>query len=173
MGKNNSKNLQRVQDMVDGTYGGKIQSGYEPETIHRKVGDVWTDSDNVKWEQKNGYRMKLTKTANVGIFKAHCKDCNSGILKPWDKDTYKGDGRCYHCQLNYELDLKYDKPIRWFAYRRLKDFKNMEAIDREMEQWLEDRQKMLQKNPFDMTVANALSNANVEMTINKNKVITN
>ena len=82
MSKKNSRNLQRVQDMLDGNYKNKIQSGYEAERIDRKVGDIWTDVDGIKWEQKNGYRMKLTKTANVGIFKAHCKDCNSGILKP-------------------------------------------------------------------------------------------
>ena len=53
MGKKISKNLQRVQDMVDGTYGGKIQSGYIGETnIDRKVGDIWTDDDGLKWEQK-------------------------------------------------------------------------------------------------------------------------
>ena len=28
MAKKLSKNLQKVQDMVDGTYGGKIQSGF-------------------------------------------------------------------------------------------------------------------------------------------------
>ena len=53
MSKKISKNLQRVQDMVDGTYGGKIQSGYIGEAnVERKVGDIWTDDDGLKWEQK-------------------------------------------------------------------------------------------------------------------------
>tara|TARA_Y100001973_G_scaffold87432_1_gene131386 strand:- start:76 stop:600 length:525 start_codon:yes stop_codon:yes gene_type:complete len=169
-----SKNLQRVSDMLDGTYKNKIQVGVgdqEAEPI-RKVGDRWTDSDDVEWEQKQGYRVKINKLPNVGIFRAHCKDCDTGILKPWDKDTHKADGRCYHCQLNYELDLQYDKPIRWFAYRRLKDFKNMESIQVEMEQWIDERQKILQENPYDESVANAMANSNVEMTINKNKEMT-
>ena len=168
MSKKISKNLQRVQDMLDGNYKNKIQSGYEAERIDRKVGDIWTDADGIKWEQKNGYRMKLTKTANVGIFKAHCKDCNTGILKPWDKDTHKADGRCYHCQLNYELDLKFDKPIRWFAYRRLKDLNNMDAIEKDMEQWVEDITRQRKRNPFDETVGNALANGEVSMQIKKN-----
>ena len=71
--------------------------------------------------------------------------------------------------MNYELDLKFDKPIRWFAYRRLKDFENMKSIERDMEQWIEERHKQLQENPFDMKIANALANSNVEMIINKNK----
>ena len=45
----------------------------------------------------------------------------------------------------------------------------MKSIEKDMEQWVEEKHKMLQKNPYDMTVANALANSNVEMTINKNK----
>jgi len=164
------KNTQRVQDMLDGNYKHKIQSGYTPDTPDRKVGDKWIDSDDVEWEQKKGYRVKINKLANVGIFKGTCKDCDSGILKPWDKDTHKADGRCYHCQLNYELDLQFDKPIRWFAYRRLKDLKNMESLHNDMEKFIFEKNES-EKNEkiFDKSVANAIANSNVEMTINKNK----
>ena len=57
MGKQ-SKNLAKVQSMLDGTYGGKIQSGFVPDNVHagRKIGEKWTDSDGVEWEQKNGYK---------------------------------------------------------------------------------------------------------------------
>ena len=168
-----SKNLQKVQDMLDGNYKNKVQVGYGDQDIERhEVGDIWTDSDGIEWEQKNGYKVRINnKMANVGIFKGHCKTCNKGILKPWDKDTYKADGRCYHCQLNYELDLQFDKPIRWFAYRRLKDFKNMKAIENEMIQWIDEKQELLKDNPFDKKVANAIANGEVELTINKNKTM--
>ena len=163
------KNIQKVKDMLDGNYKHKIQSGYTPTEEKRKIGDIWTDSDDRTWEQKDGFRVQVSKMANVGIFERQCKDCDTGITKAWDKDTHKADGRCYHCQLNYELDLKFDKPIRWFAYRRLKDFKNMIAIEKDMESWIDERQELLQDNPFDETIANAMANENVEMTINKNK----
>ena len=167
-----SKNIRKVQDMVDGNFKHKIQvSMHDDVDVHanRKVGDKWTDSDGDQWEQMNGYRSKITKLAAVGLGD-NCsnKDCKKLILKKWDKDTYKADGRCYHCQLNYELDLQFDKPLRWFAYRRLKDFRNMSSIEKDMEQWIDERQKMLQENPFDETIANALANGEVEMTINKN-----
>ena len=55
-----SKNIQKVQEMLDGNYKHKIQSGYTPIEEKREVGDIWTDSDGVKWEQKNGY-YHLTK----------------------------------------------------------------------------------------------------------------
>ena len=167
-----SKNIQKVQDMVDGNYKSKIQVGmHTTEDVHanRKVGDKWTDSDGVEWEQKEGYRSKVSKLAAKGLGdQCSMEDCKKLIIKPWDKDTYKADGRCYHCQLNYELDLQFESKLRWFAYRRLKDFKNMIAIEKEMVQWVDEFEKIRKENPFDETIANALANGEVEMTINKN-----
>ena len=157
MGKKHSKNLSKVQSMVDGTYGGKIQSGYSGEVEQtRKVGDTWVDSEGIPWKQENGYKVKgRLGTSNI----SH---------KPWDKDTHKADGRCYHCQMNYELDLSFDKPIRWFAYRRLKELQNMKSIEKEMVQWVDELEKMKQEKIFDKSVVNAMANANVEMSIKKN-----
>ena len=166
------KNIQKVQDMVDGNFKHKTQiSMHTEENVHsnRKVGDKWKDSDGDEWEQMQGYRSKVSRLGTHHSWDNKCSGCEKLIVKLWDKDTYKADGRCYHCQMNYELDLKFDKPIRWFAYRRLKDFKNMKSVEKDMKQWIEERHKMLQENPFDMKVANALANSNVEMTINKNK----
>ena len=67
----------------------------------------------------------------------------------------------------YELDLKFDKPIRWFAYRRLKDLQNMESIEKDMIQWIDEMTEQRKKNPFDEKVANALANGEVEMSIKK------
>ena len=168
-----SKNLQKVQDMLDGKGTGKIQSGYSTVKEHRKVGDKWTDSDGYKWEQKDGFQVKSGGSMPArGMFNHQCKDCGKNcspkMAKPWDRDCFKADGRCYYCQMEYEIDLKADKPIRWFAYRRLKDLRNMEALENDMIQWVDEMEKTQQKNPFDETVANALANGEVEMTINKN-----
>ena len=177
MGKKYSKNLAKIQSMVDGTYGSKVQSGYigekEPE---RKVGDKWTDIDGVIWEQRNGYKVKGRLGVEGQIHQSwemKCSGCKKLIVKDWDKDTYKADGRCYHCQLNYELDLKFDKPIRWFAYRRLKDLINMKSIEKDMEQWIDEMEKQREQNPFDDTVANALANGEVDIQLNKvtNKLV--
>ena len=160
------KNLEKVQSYLDGTHQGKIQSGFIPEDIHggRKVGDKWTDSDGKEWEQKEGYSASVHKAPSRGIADK-CSTCETYIFKPWDKDTYKADGRCYHCQLNFELDLEFDKPIRWFAYRRLKDFRNMESLHKDMEQFVFEKHEF-EKNEkiFDKSVANALANAEIDTT---------
>ena len=168
------KNLQKVQDMLDGNHKSKIQvGGYSESDEIRKVGDKWVDSDGNHWEQKNGYRTKNTNNRAHHSWDEKCSSCEKLILKKWDKDTYKADGRCYHCQLNYELDLKFDKPIRWFAYRRLKDLINMKAIEKDMEQWIDEMEKQREQNPFDDTVANALANGEVDIQLNKvtNKLV--
>ena len=171
MGKQ-SKNLAKVQSMLDGTYGGKIQSGYSPTEEIRKVGDKWTDSEGYEWEQKEGFRVKNSVMPAVGMFNHQCKDCGKNcspkMAKPWDRDTWKADGRCYHCQMNYELDLKFDSKLRWFAYRRLKDFENMKSIEKDMEQWVDEMTEQRKQNPFDETIANAMANSNVEMSIKNN-----
>ena len=169
------KNLAKVQDMLDGNYKSKIQVGVGDQEVEqtRKVGDKWTDSDGYEWEQKDGYQTKsgggLVKR---GMFNHQCKDCGKNcspkMAKPWDRDTFKADGRCYYCQMEFEDKLKFSKPIRWFAYRRLKDFKNMEAIEKDMIQWVEEMTEERMKNPFDLKVANAMANGEVEMSINKN-----
>ncbi len=166
-----SKNLVKVQSMLDGTYGGKIQSGYTPTEEVRKVGDKWIDSEGYEWEQKEGFRVKNSVMPAVGMFNHQCKDCGKNcspkMAKPWDRDCFKADGRCYYCQLDYEVELK-TKPIRWFAYRRLKDLQNMESLEKDMIQWVDEMTKQREKNPFDMKVANAMANGEVEMSIKKN-----
>ena len=167
------KNLSKVQDMLDGKGTGKIQVGqYSPTEEVRKVGDKWTDSDGYRWEQKQGFRVKLSNTPAVGLFNHQCKECKKNcspkMAKGWDRDTFKADGRCYHCQMNFELDLKFDSWLRWFAYRRLKDFLNMESLEKDLEQQVEAITEERKQKIFDKSVANAMANDNVEMTIKKN-----
>ena len=162
------KNMQKVQDMLDGNYKEKIQVGYSSQNEKREIGDKWVDSDGNHWEQKDGYRTKNTSDIVHHSWDKKCSGCEKLIVKPWDRDTFKADGRCYHCQLNFELDLKFDKPIKWFAYRRLKDLINMEAIEKDMEQWVDAITEERKQNPFDMKVANAMANGEVEMSIKKN-----
>ena len=117
------KNIQKVQDMLDGNYKNKIQVGYSSQDEKREIGDKWTDSEGYQWEQKDGFKVKSGGSSVAKGLGDNCsnEECGILIVKPWDKDTFKADGRCYHCQLNYELDLQFDAPLRWFAYRRLKD----------------------------------------------------
>ena len=173
-----SKNLQKVQDMLDGNFKTKTQVGYSDVEQIRKIGDTWTDSEGYKWEQKDGYQLKSGGSMPArGMFNHQCKDCGKNcspkMAKPWDRDVFKADGRCYHCQIDFESELKTGKPIKWFAYRRLKDLVNMESIEKDMIQWVDEITEQRKKNPFDETVANAIANGEVDIQLNKvtNKLV--
>ena len=168
MSKKHSKNLQKVQDMLDGKHDGKIISGYTPAEETHKVGDIWTDSDGKKWEQKDGFRVNHTKMANRGIADHRCSVCESYIIKPWDKEIFKFNGRCYYCQIEFEAILKstgkYDEWLEG-QNKRIKEG-YIEKFEEENKELVKEIAKL--ENPFDTKVANALANANVTMEINKN-----
>ena len=179
MAKNKyEKNLSKVQDMLDGTYAGKIQSGYVGEDIHanREVGERYFDSDGNEWENKGkNYRVKISRLPSVGLFDKVCKDCDKPCIKKFDKHTYNRMDRCYNCQVQFEEDLKWDKKNKigknnnkWFFWVKLQQLKRWESIDRDMEQLVEANYQENKKNPFDMSVANAIANANVSMEMKKN-----
>ena len=163
-----SKNLQKVQDMLDGKHERKIQSGYLPTKETHKVGDIWTDLDGKVWEQKNGYRTNITKLANKGIVDHRCSDCEKYIVKPWDKEIFKFNDRCYYCQIDFEAELKGTGKFDEWKEAQDKRIKEgyIERFEKENEELVKEIANL--ENPFDMTIANALANGEVEMTINKN-----
>ena len=173
--KKYEKNLEKVQSYLDGTHKEKIQSGYTPTEEQHKIGDTWFDSEGIQWEQRNGYRSKVSKV-NVGIFSKQCKDCDTPCTKDFDVNTYNRMNRCYECQTTFELDLKYKKKNRigkngnkWQFWVKLQQLKRWDAIDKEVEQFMMNRFEENKINPFDKSVVNAMANANVSMEIKKNK----
>ena len=169
------KNLEKVQSYLDGTHQEKIQFGYTPDNVEHKVGNKWIDSDGVEWEQRDGYRSKISKV-NVGMFSKQCKDCSKYCTKSFDVDTYNRMNRCYKCQTTFELDLKYESKNRigkngnkWQFWVKLQQLKRWDTIDKEVEQLVLDNHEQNKKNPFDKSVVNAMANANVSMEIKKNK----
>ena len=79
MAKKHSKNLQKVQDMLDGKGTGKIISGYSTVEETHKVGDRWFDSDGKEWEQKTQNPQSPYDAKNKRL---QCIDC--GTLFTWD-----------------------------------------------------------------------------------------
>ena len=167
--KRHEKNLQKVQDMLDGNSTGKIQVGAIPEDVHanKKVGDRWVDADGKEWEQKEGYRSSVSKV-NVGMFPHQCKDCKTNCDNDKrNKMTWMRMERCYYCQLDFEVDLK--AKGKWQEWVMEQEEKRWESFLKEQGMELEE---IRAKNPFDKTVANALANSNVvtTMKISKNKL---
>ena len=174
-----NKNLAKVKSMLDGTFEKhKIQVGGHSGNIHanRKKGERYFDHDGKEWEYKgNNYRVSVNKV-NVGMFDKVCKDCEKACTKKFDKDTHIRMDRCYNCQVHYEEELKWNLKNRigksgnkWFFWVKLQQLRRWDAIDRDMEQIVEENYKESQKKVWDKSVSNAMSNANLEMSIKQNK----
>ena len=165
------KNIRKIQKMLSGEFGKKPQVGYEPERIDRKVGDIWGDFEGIKWEQRNGYKIKVSKLPGVGILGDQCSDCNKRITKGIHRNTYNRMGRCYHCQINFEVDLKSkkigEKGNKWQFWVRLHELQNWISGRNELEAFI-FQQHEARKMTYDMSVANAMANANVSMEIKNN-----
>jgi len=96
-----------------------IQFGYAPaEPPHHKVGDVWIDLHGVKWEQRNGYRLKVNTQANSirELVKRKCRKCGIDLDvlgDHHDESFYNKTGLCADCLIFDETTLrasgKYDE----------------------------------------------------------------
>ena len=154
-------NLQRIQNVLDDKHEKKVQVGFSEKSEKvRKVGDKWTDSDGVEWEQKDGYRSKVS-TVNKGMWET-CNECEKPVTTRWDKKYYSVHGRCYYCQIDFEAILK-SYPVKYFAWMRMRQLSWMDAIEKEMESKvfeMHEENKIL----FDKSVVNALTNENIDQS---------
>ena len=147
-------NIEKIQKMVKGIYNRPIQVGYTGKTL-RKEGEEWEDHNGRKWKIQNGQRKQITKVPARGIDK--CSDCEKLILKDIDQDTYNRMNRCYHCQINFEVDLKVEG--KWEDWVKEMEEKRWETILKEYESEME---LYKDSDPFDKSVANALSDENIK-----------
>ena len=137
--------------MIQGVYNRPIQIGYQGKSVgEREEGDVWEDHNGKEWIIENGKRKQITKVPPRGFDK--CQDCEKLILKTIDQQTYNRMQRCYHCQIDFEVDLKAKN--KWEDWVKEMEEKRWEAILKEYEQELVE---IKEKNQFDKTVANALA----------------
>ena len=140
--------------MVKGIYNRPIQVGYTGKTL-RKEGEEWEDHNGRKWKIQNGQRKQINKVPPRGIDK--CSDCKKLILKDIDQDTYNRMNRCYHCQINFEVDLKAEG--KWEDWVKEMEEKRWETVLKEYESEME---LYKDSDPFDKSVANALSDENIK-----------
>lgn len=123
----------KLVDMVmsGGEYDKNTQIGYTPETIERKVGDVWEDEYN-RYEKKEGYTLKTGKNSEAfnDIRKwlndqKECKniECKRVKKSKTDLKLIQKTGYCIDCLAKIETDIKL-KGI-WQEYQDYKVYTRM------------------------------------------------
>ena len=127
------KNIKAVQEMLGGehkTQTKKTVSFDKKEVVRREVGDTWTDDKGQKWEQRNGYKVKVGKLSELReeLKKfPNCKDGCESYLDPGQADLKMKaiHGMCLNCVVSMEHELQLKGEYK--EYERKKLLSNAEA----------------------------------------------
>ena len=156
------KNIRKIQSMLAGEFNKSSQVGYTPDRVDREVGDIWVDSEGIKWEQRKGYKIKVSVLPGVGILGDQCPDCKKPISQGIHRDTFNRMGKCFHCQLNFEVDLQTkkigEKNNKHFFWVKLQQLKRWTDMDKEALDIITEMSE--EESPFYEGVANAIANEN-------------
>ena len=156
------KSRQKIIDTVFGREDNTQHTfGYEGEVEpDRQVGDIWTDKDGKTWEQKEGFKISVTKFDEIRDYLKKITTCSNSECKTTeyshaDKKLIAKTGMCLDCTQIMENDLRNDGT--WPFYEDYKISKNKLAVVRELkdsyEQALRDVSTQLQMVNEDGTIS--------------------
>tara|TARA_R100000030_G_scaffold12562_1_gene8401 strand:- start:852 stop:1472 length:621 start_codon:yes stop_codon:yes gene_type:complete len=101
-------NVKAINEMIRGEHRTQTRKskGFEEKNISREIGDIWTDKNGQKWEQKNGYKVKLSRLNKIRSIAQPdlCPSCNK-VAKKFDKQFIAKEGKCYDCIVAHETLL--------------------------------------------------------------------
>ena len=112
-------NVKAINEMIRGEHRTQTRKskGFEEKNISRAIGDTWTDKNGQKWEQKKGYKVKVSRLNKIRNIAQPdlCPKCNN-LTKTFDKQFIAKVGKCYDCVVKEETLLhcegvKLKKPI--------------------------------------------------------------
>lgn len=130
----NEKNInpEVLKQMLKGTHSSqnKIQvtvGDYNP-TITRKVGDTWTDSEGVLWEQKEGYTARVESEWRKDVRDqlksfSNCPKETCTCIAPsrLDEKMRIFHRMCFDCVLKMEHKLKLEGKYKEYERERVKN----------------------------------------------------
>lgn len=105
----------------------------------REVGEIWTDSQGQKWEQKEFGRVSVTDNSETfaelrqylnKLNTCSAEDCNTIKISRADKKLISKTGYCAKCLAKKHLVIKQDG--LWEAYEDYKSFQNMISYGKEV-----------------------------------------
>lgn len=129
------KNIKAVSEMLSGqhkTQTKKSISFADKVVERREVGETWIDDKNQKWEQRNGYKVKVGKLSKLREELKEFPNCNTknsscNCTNPGQADLKMKaiHGMCLNCVVEMEHELKLKGEYK--EYERKKLLANAEA----------------------------------------------
>ena len=142
-----SKGMHKSRKLIIDTVFGRTDNtqrvhGYEGEAqVKREVGEIWTDSDGKKWEQKEGFKIAHSDMDDVRAFLDKLNTCSAEDCKTtkhsWaDKRLIRKTGMCATCLAKFETELKCDGTFPFYADYKVT--RNKLAYIRELKSKMEE-----------------------------------
>tara|TARA_R110001592_G_scaffold87117_5_gene257314 strand:- start:35370 stop:35984 length:615 start_codon:yes stop_codon:yes gene_type:complete len=128
------KNIKAVKEMLEGKHKTQtkktVSFDKNKEVVKRNAGDVWTDEDGQKWEQKRGYKVKLGKLHKLRDDLKKFPNCRKDVCTCTDAGQVDLKMKAYHgmcldCVIDMEHQLKMDGT--YDEYEKKKLLANAEA----------------------------------------------
>lgn len=116
--------------------------GYEGETeAKREVGEIWTDKEGKKWEQKEGYKISVSQLDDVRAYleklnTCSAEDCNTIQYGQADKKLIRKTGYCSNCLAKMETKLRIDGTYPFYVDYKIT--RNQLAYVRDLRMRFED-----------------------------------
>jgi hypothetical protein len=161
--KGTHKSRQKIIDTVFGREDNTQHTfGYEGEVEpDRNVGDIWTDKDGKTWEQKEGFKISVTKFDEIrdylkSITNCNYTECTTETYDIIDKKTIAKTNMCFSCLQKFERKLRQEGLFEYYEDYKITNNKLSYARDlkSKLEQSLKDVSTQLQMVNEDGTIQN-------------------
>ena len=132
----------KIIDTVFGRDDNQTTFGYEGEVETKKeVGEIWTDKEGKKWEQKEGYKISVSQLDDVRAYleklnTCSAEDCNTIQYGHADKKLIRKTGYCSNCLAKMETQLRIDGTFPFYADYKIT--RNQIAYVRDLKMRFED-----------------------------------
>ena len=122
-------NIKAVKEMIGGehkTQTKKTISFADKIVERREVGETWIDDKNQKWEQRNGYKVKIGKMAKLreelnSFPNCNAKNSSCNSTEPGQADLKMKaiHGMCLNCVVEMEHNLKLEGKYEEYENKKL------------------------------------------------------
>ena len=138
------RNIDAIKKMLDGTHRTQTKTSVSLNTseapIKREVGERWVDENGKEWEQRQGYKISVTKALDVLAetrMPEHCTKCSNPMTKKnLDEKFWRIHKMCFDCVVDMEHQLRIEG--KYDEYERQKIRENAMSWLRDAEKDVED-----------------------------------
>lgn len=138
------RNIDAIKKMLDGTHRTQtkktVSLNVKEAPIKREVGERWIDENGKEWEQKEGYKITVTKALDIlaqNRMPDTCPKCSQGMSKKHlDERMWRIHNMCFDCVIEFEHQLRIEG--KYDDYEKQKVKENALAWLRDAEKDVED-----------------------------------